>query len=91
MSEPLTDEHWLKFGNERWIVGCQCGFVASEDDCGWGDSVVGHIAAAVRADERAKVLAEVEAQAVGIGEVADLLRRLGLTRLPGRALTEPTS
>lgn len=37
-------EHWLKFDNFFEVVGCQCGFVASDSDEGFGDSVVDHIA-----------------------------------------------
>lgn len=35
--------HWLMFNDHREVVGCHCGFVASPDDEGWGDSVVDHL------------------------------------------------
>lgn len=37
--------HWLRFDSDRLIVGCNCGFLADPDDCGWGDSVVEHLLA----------------------------------------------
>jgi hypothetical protein len=40
-----TKGHWLTFAENRDIVGCFCGFTVSEDDDGWGDSVVKHLLA----------------------------------------------
>lgn len=40
MSNPT---HWLIFNAEREVVGCHCGFVAADEDEGYGDSVVDHL------------------------------------------------
>lgn len=37
------EHHGLLFDLNRRIVGCRCGFVASESDSGYGNSVVAHI------------------------------------------------
>lgn len=37
--------HWLLFDAERRIMGCHCGYRASEADDGWGDSLVDHFEA----------------------------------------------
>lgn len=47
-AEKLRQAHWLIFapageGGFRAISGCMCGFVADNDDCGYGDSVVVHL------------------------------------------------
>jgi hypothetical protein len=39
----VHDEHWLRMDDERQIVGCHCGFMANENDCGYGDSVLKHV------------------------------------------------
>lgn len=36
-------DHWLVMDGRRHITGCQCGFQAPPDDCGYGDAVVDHI------------------------------------------------
>jgi hypothetical protein len=35
--------HWLRFDEGRYVTGCQCGFVAYDEDEGYGDSVIAHI------------------------------------------------
>lgn len=40
MSNPT---HWLMFNEAREVVGCHCGFVAADEDEGYGDSVVDHL------------------------------------------------
>lgn len=40
--------HWLKFNPFKQIIGCHCGFVASQDDNGFGDSVLEHFEEVVR-------------------------------------------
>jgi len=41
MSQP--SRHYLIFGPFREITGCACGFLASTDDHGYGNSVVEHL------------------------------------------------
>jgi len=42
------DYHWMKFDDDRMILGCQCGFAADESDCGFGDGTLDHIVEAAR-------------------------------------------
>ncbi len=44
--QAVRHEHWLMMDAERRVTGCVCGYVASEDDCGYGDGTVMHIVAA---------------------------------------------
>lgn len=49
----FEDQHWLTFGTSNRfegsrVTGCHCGFVAAEEDEGWGDSVIRHIADVAR-------------------------------------------
>lgn len=61
--------HWLIFGCQPEhplqlpVTGCMCGFVADESDCGYGDSVLRHFRAVVEAELRARLAAEIEAEA----------------------------
>jgi hypothetical protein len=64
-------EHWLLVDQadpRRPIVGCHCGFRADvEDDGGYGDSVVDHFAAAVRAEHGEQILAAAQIEHRGPG------------------------
>ncbi|HET6911500.1 MAG TPA: hypothetical protein VFH54_19405 [Mycobacteriales bacterium] len=54
LAHRVEDGHWLTFSDDRLIIGCHCGFVADmESDAGYGDSVLDHFEAVVRAEERA--------------------------------------
>ena len=39
----ICERHWLRMNVGRAIFGCHCGFEASDDDAGYGDSVIYHI------------------------------------------------
>lgn len=41
--EPTLSRHWLMMNDDREITGCMCGFPASPEDAGYGDSILKHI------------------------------------------------
>ncbi len=66
--QAVRHEHWLMMDAERRVTGCVCGYVASEDDCGYGDGTVMHIVAAAYP-------AIARAVAIGIADQCDHMWR----------------
>lgn len=54
--------HWLLFDGDRRVLGCQCGFPASPDDHGFGDSVLDHFQSSVEAQLRNTIADEIGAR-----------------------------
>lgn len=48
-------DHWLIVDDDRRILRCRCGFVAFDEDNGYGDSVVDHLIGVGREAGRAEV------------------------------------